>query len=63
MPQKTCPDCGSPMSGGECPECGYGAEEGDMEEEEGIEMQQLLDIKDELQKVVEKINRLIVNSD
>lgn len=60
----SCPDCGSPMNGGECPECGYGSEEEDgMEEEEGIEMQDLLDIKDELQRVIEKINRLIVKPD
>lgn len=58
---KYCPDCGSGMNGKECPECGYGSEENDMEEEDDSgEMQALIDIKDELQRVMEKVNRLIV---
>ena len=60
-----CPDCGCDMkSNGTCPECGYG-EEDDMEEsaDEGIEMQSLVDIKNDLQRVMEKIDRLIVNGD
>lgn len=61
---KSCPDCGSDMNGGECHECGYGSEEDDgMEESEGVETQDLLDIKDELQRVIEKVNRLIARPD
>lgn len=51
-----CPDCGCDMkSNGTCPECGYG------EEEEGEEMdvQAIMDIRDDLQRVVEKLGRLI----
>ena len=61
-----CPDCGCDMkSNGTCPECGYGEEEdmkseGNDEEEEGVDTQGLLDLKDDLQRVIEKINRLIV---
>ena len=64
-----CPDCGCDMkSNGTCPECGYGEEddmkseggEEDDEEEEGVDTQALLDLKDDLQRVIEKINRLIV---
>jgi tRNA(Ile2) C34 agmatinyltransferase TiaS len=63
-----CPDCGCDMkSNGCCPECGYGEEddsEGDTESmDEGIEMQALVDIKNDLQRVMEKIDRLIVNGD
>lgn len=59
-----CPDCGVDLkSNGCCSECGYGEEEGDMEEEDGegeMDMQAILDIKDDLHRVMEKINRLIV---
>lgn len=60
-----CPDCGCDLkSNGTCPECGYGEEEDDeMEEEEGPGTQELLDIKNDLQRVMEKIDRLIVNGD
>ena len=60
-----CPDCGCDMkSNGTCPDCGYGEEEDDMEgEDEGAGKQELLDIKNELQRVMEKIDRLIVNGD
>jgi hypothetical protein len=63
-----CPDCGCDMkSNGTCPECGYGEEEeGDgMEEgeEEGMDMQALIDLKNDLQRVMEKLDRLIVNGD
>ena len=57
-----CPDCGCDMkSNGTCPDCGYGEEEGedDMEEEEGPDLQAIMDIRDDLQKVVEKLGRLI----
>ena len=59
-----CPDCGCDMkSNGVCPECGYGEEEDDMEEEEGPDLQAIVDIKNDLQRVMEKIDRLIVNGD
>lgn len=59
-----CPDCGCDMkSNGCCPECGYGEEEDDMEEEEGPDLQAIMDIKNDLQRVMEKIDRLIVNGD
>jgi tRNA(Ile2) C34 agmatinyltransferase TiaS len=54
-----CPDCGCDMkSNGTCPECGYGEDEG---EDEGGEMdvQAIMDIRDDLQRVVEKLGRLI----
>ena len=58
-----CPDCGCDLkSNGTCPDCGYGEEEeGDEmeEEEEGPDLQAIMDIRDELQKVVEKLGRLI----
>ena len=62
-----CPDCGCDMkSNGTCPDCGYGEDEGQEEgegEEEGMDMQALIDIKNDLQRVMEKIDRLIVNGD
>lgn len=61
-----CPDCGCDLkSNGCCSECGYGEEEEDdgMEEEEGSDLQAILDIKNDLQRVMEKIDRLIVNGD
>lgn len=60
-----CPDCGCDMaSNGTCPDCGYGEEEG---EEEGGEdnkhMQAMMDLRDDLQRIVEKLGRLIANGD
>ena len=58
-----CPDCGCDMkSNGTCPECGYGEDDGMDEEDEKMEMQGLLDIKNDLQRVMDKIDRLIVNN-
>ena len=58
-----CPDCGCDMkSNGTCPECGYGEKEeaDDMEEgEEGPDLQAIMDIRDDLQKLVEKLGRII----
>ena len=58
-----CPDCGCDMkSNGTCPECGYGEEEDEGEEEgeeEGMDVQAIMDIRDELQRLVEKLGRLI----
>ena len=57
-----CPDCGCDLkSNGSCPDCGYG-EEDDMEEEGGeeeMDMQAIMDIRDDLQKLVEKLGRII----
>ncbi|CAB4136164.1 hypothetical protein UFOVP298_26 [uncultured Caudovirales phage] len=57
-----CPDCGCDLkSNGACPDCGYG-EEDDMEEEGGeeeMDMQAIMDIRDDLQKLVEKLGRII----
>lgn len=60
-PAPKCPDCGASLNGeGCCDECGYGMEEEEEEEGEGASLQELLDIKDELQRVLEKVNRLIL---
>lgn len=57
-----CPDCGCDLkSNGSCPDCGYG-EEDDTEEEGGeeeMDMQAIMDIRDDLQKLVEKLGRII----
>lgn len=62
----SCPDCGSLMKAEEgCGECGYGTGgmgEEDDSEEETLTLQELLDVKDDLQRVLEKVNRLIVKS-
>jgi tRNA(Ile2) C34 agmatinyltransferase TiaS len=56
-----CPDCGASMgSNGSCKECGYNEDDGMEEEDDSAEMQTLLDIKNELQRVMDKIDRLIV---
>jgi tRNA(Ile2) C34 agmatinyltransferase TiaS len=57
-----CPDCGCDLkSNGSCPDCGYGEEEG-MEEENGeeeMDVQAIMDIRDDMQKLVEKLGRII----
>jgi hypothetical protein len=63
-----CPDCGCDMkSNGTCSDCGYGEEEegdGTEEGEEGgMDMRALVDLKNDLQRVMEKLDRLIVNGD
>lgn len=62
-----CPDCGCDMkSNGTCPDCGYGEEEDEGEEEGGEEnghMQAMMDLRDDLQRIVEKLGRLISNGD
>lgn len=63
--QRSCPDCSSPLeSDGCCSQCGYGEDDGmDQEEEdEQLETQSLLDIKNDLQRIMDKIDRLIVNN-
>ena len=55
-----CPDCGCDMkSNGTCPECGYGEEEEGEDEGEEMDVQAIMDIRDDLQRVVEKLGRLI----
>ena len=59
-----CPDCGCDLrSTGSCPDCGYGEEDMDEGKEEGMDIQALVDLKNDLQRVMEKIDRLIVNGD
>lgn len=60
---RKCPDCGSMMEDGECPECGYGSEmEDEMDDtHESIETQNLLDLRDALQNCVKIVDRMIVN--
>ena len=57
---RPCPECKSPMeSDGTCSECGYGEEEEGEEEggEEGSD--RLVEIRDDLQRIVDKISKLI----
>lgn len=58
-----CPDCGGGMKGGECEECGYGNEEEDDDEEESSNVSVLLEIRDDLQRLSNKIAELIKNGD
>jgi tRNA(Ile2) C34 agmatinyltransferase TiaS len=58
-----CPDCGGGMKGGECEECGYGNEEEDDDEEEPSNVSALLEIRDDLQRLSNKIAELIKNGD
>jgi hypothetical protein len=64
-----CPDCGCDMqSNGVCPDCGYGEENGKEEDEkengeESSHMQAMMDLRDDLQRIVEKLGRLISNGD
>ena len=64
---KSCPECESPLeSDGCCSECGYGEEEeGEYEEEggeeEGEDMhnERMIELRDDLQRVVDKLSKLI----
>ena len=58
-----CPDCGMEMkSNGCCDECGYG-EEDDMDgEDDAIETQSMLDLRDALQNALKLVDRMIVGS-
>lgn len=60
---RKCPDCGSTMENGECPECGYGSEmENEMDDShETQETQNLLDLRDSLQNCIKIVDRMIVN--
>lgn len=60
----SCPECDSSMgSEGSCSECGYGEseDEGEMEDggEEEMSSERLVEIRDDLQRVVDKISKLI----
>lgn len=65
---RSCPECESPLeSDGCCSECGYGEEEDDMGEmedmgeEEGEDMhnERMIELRDDLQRVVDKLSKLI----
>ena len=65
--KRSCPECGSPMeSDGSCSECGYGGKEeegGEYEngEEEGESdhMERMTEIRDDLQRVVDKLSKML----
>jgi len=60
--EKSCPECESPLeSDGCCTECGYGEQEGEYEEdeEEGDHMDRMIEVRDDLQRVVDKLSKLI----
>ena len=58
---RSCPECDSPMeSDGTCSECGYGEMEDDGEGEmEGEGADRLMEIRDDLQRLVDKISKMI----
>ncbi len=62
--ERYCPECTSPMEeDGCCSECGYGEEEEDEEEEgeeeEGMDSERVTELRDDLQRVVDKFSKLI----
>ena len=58
---RSCPECESPLeSDGCCSECGYGEEEEDDGEGEGDDhMDRMKELRDDLQRVVDKLSKLI----
>ena len=59
--QNYCPDCGMEMgSNGCCSECGYGEEDDMEEEDDSMETQSLLDLRDALQNALKLVDRIIV---
>ncbi len=55
---RSCPECDSPLeSDGCCSECGYGEEE-DMEEED-MHNERMVEIRDDLQRVVDKLSKML----
>lgn len=60
---RSCPECDSPLeSDGCCSECGYGEEEEYEDEEEGEEgdhNERMIEVRDDLQRVVDKLSKLI----
>jgi len=65
--KRSCPECDSPMeSDGTCSECGYGESkdeggeyENGEEEGEGDHMDRMTEIRDDLQRVVDKLSKFI----
>jgi len=60
---RSCPDCESPMeSDGTCSECGcgegYEEEEEDDSEEEDMHRERMLEIRDDLQRLADKLSKL-----
>ena len=61
---RSCPECGSPMESDKtCSECGYGEDEDMMEDEDEGEddghMERMIEVRDDLQRVVDKLSKLI----
>ena len=59
---RSCPECGSPMESDKtCSECGYGEDEdeGEEEGEDDGHMERMVEIRDDLQRVVDKLSKLI----
>ncbi len=55
---RSCPECDCSMeSDGTCSECGYGEDEMEEGGEEGSD--RLVEIRDDLQRIVDKISKLI----
>lgn len=65
--KRSCPECGSPMeSDGSCSECGYGGQEEESGEYENGEdegesdhMGRMTEIRDDLQRVVDKLSKML----
>lgn len=65
--KRSCPECDSPMeSDGSCSECGYGESEdegGEYEngedEGESDHMDRMTEIRDDLQRVVDKLSKML----
>jgi uncharacterized Zn finger protein (UPF0148 family) len=63
--KKSCPECGSPLEeNGCCSECGYGEEEeyeeeGGEEEGEDMHNERMIELRDDLQRIVDKLSKLI----
>lgn len=64
--KRSCPECDSPMeSDGYCSECGHGESEEENgeyeggEEEGGDHMNRMTEIRDDLQRVVDKLSKML----
>jgi uncharacterized Zn finger protein (UPF0148 family) len=59
---RSCPECGSPMESDKtCSECGYGENEEEYEDEDEGDghMERMIEVRDDLQRVVDKLSKLI----
>ena len=59
---RSCPECGSPMESDKtCSECGYGENEEEYEDEDEDDghMERMIEVRDDLQRVVDKLSKLI----